>query len=230
MTISAANAVLQRLGSLEVPTEIHSDLGAQYINQWIAEMEMLMGFTCTSNTSPPSGVRKEENGIVERANKEVMRWAYIFYEHIYSIRILYRIGRSIYRSSSVLPASTHEPLGCSPADRIFGKSINPNGSRILPRDERPTHQSASEYMARKLKIHDTITKRAAQIQRDRDNQHMATQRAKLMEFKVGTLLQYPVSQHKKALLLSWWQIKILRQLKQRKYIIENLTTGKVEST
>ena len=80
-------------------------------------------------------------------------------------------------------------------------------------------------------------KRAAQIQRDRDNQHMATQHTKLTEFKVGSyvLLQYPDSQLKKgppSKLMTNLKgpYKVLRQLKQGNYIVENLTTGKDERT
>ena len=171
--VSAAQAIIQWCGTFGVPNEIHSDLGSQYLNQVVEEMEQLIGFTHTFNISAHS---KEENGMVERANKEVMRHlrTYIFDKNIvsdWSINLPF--------VKRIINASSHEAIGCSPADIVFGKSINLDWNIILPRGERGDTTSTSEYMDKKLAVQDAIIERAARIQRERDEQHMLLQHTSL---------------------------------------------------
>jgi hypothetical protein len=73
---------------------------------------------------------KEQNAIVERANKEVMR-------HLTAI-ILDRRVSEVW-SSEYLPlvqrivnAKVHDTIGVSPAELVFGKSVNLYTGLLLP--------------------------------------------------------------------------------------------------
>ena len=225
--VSAAQAIIQWCGTFGVPNEIHSDLGTQYVNQIVGEMEQLMGFTHTFNISPHS---KEENGLVERANKEVMRHlrSYIFDKNIisdWSINLPF--------VKRIVNSSRHESIGCSPADIIFGKSINLDWNIILPREDRTVDLTTSEYMDKKLKVQDAITAQAARIQKERDDIHMQLQNTSLTEFRSGSyvLLRYPDTQQRpgppsKLMTNIRGPMKVVRALRQGNYILEDLTTGK----
>jgi transposase InsO family protein len=225
--VSAAQAIIQWCGTFGVPNEIHSDLGTQYINQVVEEMEQLMGFTHTFNISPHS---KEENGLVERANKEVMRHlrSYIFDKNIvsdWSINLPF--------VKRIVNSSRHEAIGCSPADIVFGKSINLDWNIIIPRGERDVNITTSEYMDKKLAVQDAIIEQAARIQRERDDRHMMLQNTSLTEYKTGSyvLLCYPDTQQRpgppsKLMTNIRGPMKVVKQLRQGNYTLEDLTTGK----
>ena len=66
---SAAKALLNHTGRYGQPAQLLSDNGSQYVNEVIAEYTLLVG----SEHVRTLAYSHEENGIVERANKEVMR-------------------------------------------------------------------------------------------------------------------------------------------------------------
>ena len=60
---------MSHIGRYGAPQALQSDKGSQFVNETIQELLKLVGSE-HKTTLPDS---KEENGIVERANKEVMR-------------------------------------------------------------------------------------------------------------------------------------------------------------
>ena len=68
-SLVTARALLQHVGRYGVPSRIRSDRGTQFVNGVILELAKLFG----SEHELTIAYSKEENGIVERANKEVMR-------------------------------------------------------------------------------------------------------------------------------------------------------------
>jgi transposase InsO family protein len=66
---SAASAIWQHSCRFRAPNEIMTDKGSQFMNNTLTQYAKLAGLTHLSSI-PYS---KEENGIVERANKEVNR-------------------------------------------------------------------------------------------------------------------------------------------------------------
>ena len=97
--------------------EIVSDYGSQFVNQMLAHFHDITGIK-HHMTIPYS---KEENGIVERANKEVNR-------HIR--KILFDKGKfqnwskMLCMTVKVLNSSIKQPLGVSPNTLIFGNAFN----------------------------------------------------------------------------------------------------------
>ena len=66
---SAAKALLQHFGRYGFATDLLSDQGTQFVNETISALTTLMGVKQIL-TAPYS---KQENAIVERANREVLR-------------------------------------------------------------------------------------------------------------------------------------------------------------
>jgi transposase InsO family protein len=65
----AARALHTHISTYGVPASIQTDNGSQFINQIISRMTELYGINHNTTTA----YSKEENGLVERANKEVNR-------------------------------------------------------------------------------------------------------------------------------------------------------------
>jgi hypothetical protein len=67
--ITAAKVLLRHIGRFGVPSQLTSDMGSQFINETCEQLFKLSGIEHLK-TVPHS---KEENGIVERSNKEIVR-------------------------------------------------------------------------------------------------------------------------------------------------------------
>jgi transposase InsO family protein len=109
--VAAGEALLQHVSLFGAPFEILSDKGSQYVNELIKTLCILIGTKKIETVA----YSKEENGIVERANKEVLRHLRtILYNRDLKkdwrlcIPLVQRIMNSIY----------HESIGTSPASII----------------------------------------------------------------------------------------------------------------
>jgi len=112
----AARVLINHLGRYGAPEYLRSDRGTQFVNETIAELLKLVG-TEHELTLAES---KEENAIVERANKEVMR-------HLRGILLDNRVHTewSIYLPlvQRIMNASVHSSIGMSPAQLVFGNAV-----------------------------------------------------------------------------------------------------------
>lgn len=68
--VNVVEQLLRHMSIFGVPTELVTDCGTEFNNQLVKALMVAMG-TAQSHTVAYS---KEENGLVERANKEVLRW------------------------------------------------------------------------------------------------------------------------------------------------------------
>jgi hypothetical protein len=139
----AARCLLNFIGRYGTPHYIRSDGGTQFVNSILSNIAMLVG----TDTIKSVAHSHEENGLVERANKEVMR-------HLRNILLEY----SAYNTwSSCVPfvqrimnAKRHTSLGVSPAQIIFGTTNILDQGILLPWQEIVTNadgeQNVSEYM------------------------------------------------------------------------------------
>ena len=62
--------LFQHFGRFGTPAAIHTDRGTAFHNELIAELTQLVG----TDHSLSTAYSKEENGIVERTNQEVLRY------------------------------------------------------------------------------------------------------------------------------------------------------------
>ncbi len=121
----AAKALLCQIGRYGAPNKIRSDRGSQFVNETITQLLKLVG-TEHELTLAES---KEENGLVERANKEVMR-------HLRAILLDVRITDdwSTYLPlvQRIMNASEHSSIGMSPAQLLFGNAVTLDRGIFLP--------------------------------------------------------------------------------------------------
>jgi hypothetical protein len=191
--IHAARALLHFVGTYGCPSQIQSDGGSQFVNDLVAEFIKLLG--CENITT--LAYSKEENAIVERTNKEVLR-------HLRNI-LFDRQIKNIW--SDVLPlvqrimmSQKIEPIGLSPAELVFGNSLNLDRGiflPFLPRDEEHREISLSEWTAKLYSAQSRLLQLAEQNQRESDNSHMQKQddTVTITEFQPNSyvLVEYPQS-------------------------------------
>jgi transposase InsO family protein len=120
---AAAHAMVDHLGTFSVPKHMLSDNGSQYTNQVIGQLAKLTGIELLK-TIPYS---HEENGIVERANKEILRHLRALFDaqSDTSWSILLPLVKRI------MNATVHSATGFAPA-AIITPGINLNEGLIFP--------------------------------------------------------------------------------------------------
>lgn len=113
----AARYLFDHIERYGAPDQIQSDKGSQFVNDTIKYLYKRIGI------EPIHGMAysKEENSIVERANKEVLRHIRAF---IYETNILDKWVDCLPMVQRIINASVHESTGVSPAKIIFGNSID----------------------------------------------------------------------------------------------------------
>jgi transposase InsO family protein len=166
--IEAAKALLQHVGRFGAPAQIRSDRGPQFANDIIEEFLKLIGTEHLLTLAYSS----QENSIVERANKEVMRHlrAIIFQKNIiddwqYSLPLVQRI----------MNASVHNSIGVSPAQLLFGNSIDLDRGVLLPYKPENSAERIplSEWAVKMLSKQEELLNAAKSSQEELDNFHIA---------------------------------------------------------
>ena len=138
----------------------------------------------------------QESGIVERANKEVMRYlrGFMFEQSV-------EAGWRSYLpfTQRICNSEVVQHLGVSPAQIIFGGAIDLNRGILKPNEwvESHDHNQLSGYANKLIEAQKAAIEYAAERQRKTDDKHLAERTGKLSgevtEFAVGTyvLMEYP---------------------------------------
>jgi hypothetical protein len=177
----AARCVLQHLGRYGAPRRIRTDNGSQFVNTMVDELIDMVG----SEHQLSLAYSSEENAIVERANKEVMR-------HLRAILLDKRVvGEwAIYLPlvQRIMNASVHSALQMSPAQIVFGNSITLDRGifreqkvRKVDEEQIPLSEWA-ENMQNRQKL---ILKLAKAAQESTDDFHIVQASAKRTEFPIN---------------------------------------------
>jgi transposase InsO family protein len=181
--LSAARGLLQHVGRFGIPGQIRSDRGTQFVNGIIEELTALMH----SEQQIGTAYSKEENAIVERANKEVMRHlrAIIFDEKVQSnwaqdqLPLVARIMNSAEKVTT----------GVSPAELLFGNMIDLDREilrkPLIPIGERPDRK-LSNYMETLLKQQAAIIEVARATQLQNDSHHMSEFDPQFTEYPINS--------------------------------------------
>jgi hypothetical protein len=179
----AVRPLLDHIGRYGCPQAIQSDNGSQFVNELIAELIRIVG-TEHIRTLQYS---KEENAIVERANKEALR-------HLRAL--VFSVGTHVHWSlrlglvSRILNSTVHESIGCNPAALLYGNSINLDRGIFLPLGAIETEaKPLNEWAANMLDTQSRLLALANNRQRDIDNKHISERdNGQQTEFKVNSLV------------------------------------------
>jgi transposase InsO family protein len=182
----AVNAMLQHIGTFGCPRLIKTDNGSQFVNEMVTDLITLLG-TKHARTIAYS---KEENGIVERANKEVMRHLRAFTFELNDHRDWSRYLPLVQR---IMNASVHSSVGTSPANLMFGQSITLDEGILTPFETIDETITISDWTADMLAIQQKLLTIAAAQLYDHHSDHTADQPSRVTEFATDSyvLVSYP---------------------------------------
>ena len=168
--LHAAKVLLNHLGRYGAPDKLRSDRGSQFVNETITALLKLVG-TDHELTLAES---KEENAIVERANKEVMR-------HLRGIILDKRVQTewSTYLPlvQRIMNASVHSSTGVSPAQLLFGNAVKLDEGIFLPHrkgyvNEAEPENSLAEWAQKMQEKQAQIIEVARRHQTEKDQHHI----------------------------------------------------------
>ena len=135
---------------------------------------------------------KEENAIVERNNREVLRHLRAF---VYDLNLATKqnIQEMLPSVQRIINANTKAPNQSSPAQILFGNAVNLERGLFLPKSALTDKTvKVSAWSAGMIAQQDKIMKRAEKLQRGKDETHMANANPNRTEFPTGSwvLVEY----------------------------------------
>jgi hypothetical protein len=155
--IVAANVLLQHFGRYGCAYQLLSDCGSQYVNEIVEELIKLIG---TENIQILA-YSKEENSIVERSNKEILR----------HIRALIFDQNIIHKWSISLPF----------VQRIRGiiTPLNNNNNN----NDNNAIVSLSQWSSKMILIQQHVIQAAQKVQKEKDEEHQINAKPSITEFE-----------------------------------------------
>lgn len=179
---SAARALLQHVGRYGTPGLIKSDRGSQFVNNIISEFSLLV----ITDQEHGLAYSKEENSLVERANKEVMRHlrALIFETKVQSAWSMDHLPLVM----RILNSEEKTNTGVSPAELLFGNTVD-LGRRILRTPiqvPKGSEITLTEYMEELLAQQARLIEVAQATQSKHDTHHMSTFDSDYTEFPINS--------------------------------------------
>lgn len=222
--VSAAKAVMHFAGRYGIPAQILSDNGTQFANSIMKEMEQLFGYE-HKFTHPYS---HEENAIVERANKEVMRHLDAI---IFDTRTISQWFNYLPLVQRIINSQIHESIGVSPASLVFGNTLTLDRGILFP--HKPNEiQKLSQWTSNMLEAQEIIISTAIATQNKKDMFHIANNSGLTTEFATNSyvLVKYENDEHRPP---TKFHTKLRGPLRVVNhvgpiYTCENLVTNKLE--
>ncbi len=221
--LSAAEALLQHVGRFGSPATIRSDQGSQFVNALITEFNQLF----VTHHETTVAYSKEENAIVERTNKEVMRHLRAI---IYDKRTQEKWGlHQLPLVMRILNSEEKTNTGLSPAEILFGNTVD-LGRHVLhkPITVPPnSHESLSDYMENLLQQQATLIEVAQATQLKHDSHHLSTFDPAFTEFPINSyvLLDPPQGKRPKLQTRKKGPYQVINSIGS-KYVLQDLLSNK----
>jgi len=181
----AAIVLIQHVGRFGVPERFRTDQGTQFANKLISELAVLLG--CHHDLT--LAYSKQENAIVERENKEVMRHLNAI---LFDKRVRDKWGEyDLPMVQRIINAATHSSIGVSPAQLLFGGALNLDRGILLPfppREEHPNQEIPLSTRAdQMLSRQQELLRVAYEHQRQKDERHLeSSDPANVTEFPINS--------------------------------------------
>ena len=180
--MGAAQALLSFSGRYATPNCFCTDRGKSFANEIVKGLTESLG---VSHHFTPA-YSKEQNAIVERQNKEVMRH---LRNIVFDKRVLSNWSKYLPIVQRIINTSVNSATGITPAEAVF-----PNGlvlDRSLVSDESPIYMSS--YISELQRAQARIIAVAEQNLREKDSKHIENYPTKRTTFSVGS---YVLAEHR----------------------------------
>jgi transposase InsO family protein len=185
--MSAATSLFDLLGRYGAPCQLVNDNGTQFVNSVISELLKLVGTEQIMTTA----YSKEENSLVERANKEVMRHVRAIIYHN-NVKTKWSDNKPLVMR--IINATKSDLTNYAPAEMLYGNAISLDRGIFLPHDARHDDVTINEWVDQRLKAQTAIFTSARKIMQDNDLQHMSSKGNNVptnFEINSYVLAQYP---------------------------------------
>jgi len=187
---NAARSLLHFIGYFGCPSQIVSDRGSHFVNDIIREFMSLMG----TDHKLTLAYSKEENAMVENANKRVQEY---LRDIMFERRIINKWSIALPIVQRILMTDRNEVTGMTPAEMLFGNAVDLDRGIFLPNapvDEEGKEIRLSEWAANVLETQRDLLDIAAKRQRKRDHNRLIQEHdAEETDFPVGSfvLVSFP---------------------------------------
>lgn len=178
---SARQALLWHMGQWTTPLEVVHDGGPEFGNKGVEELLEMCGVRNVKTLA----YSKEENSLVERANKEVMRhMRNLLFRSNVTMRWEDHLG-------TIMKIMNHQKRGTffpSPASLLFGDRFRDDELFFLPPhkgDVDEAHLLLSAWASDMIMQQATIYEWARKIQFEKDQSHLMQQGAQVTTYEVG---------------------------------------------
>lgn len=244
----AAKYINQHCGRYGTPDLVVTDMGTQFANETVDTLLKLLQ-TKGIKSTPYS---KQENGLVERANKEVLR-------HLRALVFTSRVQEDWLDSlpivQRIMNATPHSSIGVSPAELLFGNAIKLEQDMYKLSD---IHMSATgsptnnndndhnniaiirnlntrQWVDKMLSLQASLIDAAQKLQKQKDDMHMQSKQSdEYTEYPINSyvLVKYPTTamgnQPPSKLLAPWrGPLRVINSVGS-KYSVQDLVTSKIE--
>ena len=188
--LEIARCLLMHIGIFGCPQIIQVDNGTEFLNEIVSEVIKITG----TNMGSILAYSKEENAIVERCNKEVMR-------HIRAMvfEINKRDAWSIFLplAQRIINSEVHSRIGVSPNDLVFGGKVDLHGGFLDTPNIVSTDVKIATWSSEMIEIQNRLINIAQKRQSDQDQTFMLRKQNNEMitQFDINSfvLVLYPKS-------------------------------------
>ena len=182
--LTAAKTMMNHFCVYGVPVKITTDNSTQFD----AEFKDMLNILKTENyrTHPYS---HQENGLVERANKEVIRHARNI---AYELKNAEAWDEDLLKVQSIMNSKVSEATGLSPSQIVFAGQIDLYAGRLYPQPSKTNRVSMSKYMQKQLDYQEQLMTLAEEQQYKTTIAHFKNNEDNETKFQVG---QYIVVRH-----------------------------------
>ena len=187
--IPTKKELIKYFGRYGEPAQILTDGGSQFSNEEIKELIRLIGCEHTICLA----YSKEENSIVERANKEVMRHLRAL---IYEINDNSEWEDLLPVAQRIMNGARNESNQTSPAEIVFGNAVTLDRGILVDQTEVNDKQiPLSQWASNMLLMQKRFCEKAETLQRQKDQAHMERFPPKRTNWPVGSyvLVEYHTS-------------------------------------
>ena len=149
---TAAKTLVNHFCVYGVPEKITTDNSTEYDDVFSETIEILK-----TEKYRTHAYSHQENSIVERANKEVVRHCRNL---VYELRKNDSWDEELLKVQAMMNEKTSEATGLSPNQIIFAGQIDLHAGRLYPQPSSKERQSMSEYMKKQIEFQDNLMKLA----------------------------------------------------------------------
>ena len=164
-----AEKLFQHFGRFGTPLGILTDNGSQFSNKRIEELMSLLQVKHSTTLA----YSKQENGMVERSNKEVMRHVRAL---VYETKQLNKWSTLLPMVQRIINATKHESTNATPAELLFGRAINLDRGILFEVDDHKTSKNLSQWASNMLSTQRNLIEHAQKTQLLKNQKHMSEQK------------------------------------------------------